>query len=336
MSAGTRLWKLLLAMPVVLTGCRVDSGMQAPSAQAVSQPSQASGVRPISVDSTEEQIKQAVASVRSGKKLTPKAWPNGARVAVCLSFDVDNESLQIANPLPVPVSGGEYGATTSVPRILDVLDRQKIPATFFMPAMSIVLHPEMVAAILKTNRNEIGVHGWVHEVWPDLKDATEEERLLNQSINYLAKATGKRPVGIRAPNSGFSPYTIGLIRKAGFLYDSSLLAMDEPYEVVSNGQPTGLVELPINQIANDYPYYGEDADGAIPSPEAVFQIFKAEFDMAYQERTLFVLTQHPHVSGHRSRIVELERLIAYMKSKPGVWFATMEQAASYLRTTDLR
>jgi hypothetical protein len=112
--------------------------------------------------------------------------------------------------------------------------------------------------------------------------------------------------------------------------------MDEPSEVVSNGQPTGLVELPINQIANDYPYYGEDADGAIPSPEAVFQIFKAEFDMAYQERTLFVLTQHPHVSGHRSRIVELERLIAYMKSKPGVWFATMEQAASYLRTTDLR
>jgi len=336
MFSGPRLWKFVLAVPVVLAGCHVDSGTQAPSGQAISQPGQANGVHPIVVDSTEEQIKRAVASITSGKKLTPKAWPNGARVAVCLSFDVDNESLQIANPLPVPLSAGEYGATTSVPRILDLLDRQKIPATFFVPAMSIILHPEMVPAILRAKRHEVGVHGWVHELWPSLKDATEEERLLNQSIEYLAKATGRRPVGVRAPNSGFGPYTLSLIRKAGFLYDSSLLAADEPYEIVSNGQPAGLVELPINQIANDYPYYGEYADGSLPSPEAAFQIFKAEFDMAYQERTLFVLTQHPHVSGHRSRIVQLEHLIAYMKSKPGVWFATLEQVASYVKAADLR
>src|ERR1700751_2612592 len=79
-------------------------------------------VTPIPIDATEEQVKQAVSLVRAGEKLTPKAWPNGARVAVCLSFDVDNELLQRANPLPVPLSVGEYGATTSVPRILELLD----------------------------------------------------------------------------------------------------------------------------------------------------------------------------------------------------------------------
>ena len=84
-----------------------------------------------------------------GKKLTPKVWPNGARVAVCLTFDVDNELLQRANPLPVPLSVGEYGATTGLPRILDVLDRHQVPATFFIPAMTLMLHPEIAPAILQ-------------------------------------------------------------------------------------------------------------------------------------------------------------------------------------------
>jgi len=288
---------------------------------------------PITTDSTEEQIRQAVGTARMGKKLTPKVWPNGARVAICLTFDVDNELLQRGNPLPVPLSVGEYGATTGLPRILALLDRRQVPATFFIPAMTLMLHSEIAPSILQRHRHEIGVHGWIHEFWPGIGDAAEEQRLLTRSIEYLTKATGKRPVGVRAPGSGFSPHTFDLIQKAGFLYDSSLLASDEPYEIVSNGQPSGVIELPISEIDNDYVYYGETANGALPSPDALFQIYKAEFDLAYEERTMFILTQHPHVSGHRSRISVLDRLTAYIQSKPGVWFATMEQAANYVKQT---
>lgn len=288
-------------------------------------------VPPITTDSTEGQIRQAVGTARMGRKLTPKAWPNDARVAVCLSFDVDNELLQRRSPLPVPLSVGEYGATTGLPRILDLLDRRQVPATFFIPAMTLMLHPEIAPAILQRHRHEIGVHGWIHEFWPDFKDAAEEQRVLTRSIEYLTKATGKRPVGVRAPGSGFSAHTFDLIRKAGFLYDSSLLASDEPYEIDSNGQPSGVIEIPISEIDNDFVYYGETANGALPSPEALFKIYKAEFDLAYEERTMFILTQHPHVSGHRSRIAELDRLVSYMQSKPGVWFATMEQVANYVK-----
>jgi peptidoglycan-N-acetylglucosamine deacetylase len=288
-------------------------------------------VSPITVGSTEDEIRRAVGTARVGKKLTPKVWPNGARVAVCLTFDVDNELLQRAKPLPVPLSVGEYGATTGLPRILDILDRHQVPATFFIPAMTLMLHPEIAPAILQRRRHEIGVHGWIHEFWPDITDAAEEQRLLARSIDYLAKAVGKRPVGVRAPGSGFSPHTFELIRNSGFLYDSSLLAADEPYEIVANGQPSGVIELPISEIDNDYPYYGETANGSMPSPDAVFQIYKAEFDLAFEERTLFILTQHPHVAGRRSRSVQLDRLIEYISSKPGVWFATMEQVASYVK-----
>jgi peptidoglycan-N-acetylglucosamine deacetylase len=278
---------------------------------------------------TEAQIREALAPVRAGRKLTPRVWPNNAKVAVCLSFDVDNEQLARGETLPVPMSAGQYGATTGLPRVLKILDRHNVPASFYIPAASLVVQPSMAADILKPGRHEIGVHGWIHENLPNLDDAAEEERLLTQAIEYLTKATGKRPVGYRAPSWAFSRHTLGLIRKAGFLYDSSMMAMDEPYELVSNGQPTGLIELPVEWILDDAPYFGRT--GALPSPEQIFKVYRDEFDLAHEEGTMFMLTMHPHVIGHRSRAVHLDRLIEYMKTKPGVWFATAEQIATYVR-----
>ncbi len=280
---------------------------------------------------TEDQLHQAVAPSRAGKKLTPKSWPNKARVAVCLSFDVDNESYLLAagQTSPTTLSAADFGAEEGLPRILEMLDRHNVPATFFIPAVSALLHPEMIPAIQKRNRHEIGVHGWIHESPPAINNATEEERLLNQAIDYLTKATGKRPVGYRAPGWAFSQYTLGLIRKAGFLYDSSLQAMDEPYEIVSNGEPTGMVELGIDWTLTETPYLGRG--GTMPSPELLYQLYRDEFDGAWRDRTMFVLTLHPHVSGHRAPIKHLDDFIAYMKSKPGVWFATCEQVARYVK-----
>lgn len=299
-----------------------------PGGQAAQRPD---AVRPLEHDATEDQIRQTVNRVRAGRKLTPKAWPTGARVAVALTFDIDNELLARNNPLPVPLSQGEYGATTALPRILAMLERHAIPATFFIPAVSAMLDANMIPAIVKATRHEIGVHGWIHENLASIGDRAIEQRLLTQSVDYLTKASGKRPVGFRAPSWVFSPHTLGLILDAGFLYDSSLMAMDEPYEVLADGKATGLVELPIEWILDDFPYYSGNAQGSLPSPEAVYQIYKDEFDVAYDERTMVIITLHPHVSGHRSRLAQLDRLVTYMKSKPGVWFATLEQIARVVK-----
>jgi peptidoglycan/xylan/chitin deacetylase (PgdA/CDA1 family) len=283
---------------------------------------------------TEDQLRAAVAPARVGRKLTPRSWPNNARVAVCLSFDVDNESYLLARgeKSPTTLSAADFGAQTGLARILALLDRHQVPASFFIPAVSAILHPEMIPAILKAGRHEIGVHGWIHEFLPGLGSAAEEERLLNQAIDYLTKATGKRPVGYRAPAWAFSEHTIGLIRKAGFLYDSSLMAMDEPYELVSNGQPTGITELAIDWTLTETPYLGRT--GAMPSSEQLYQLYREEFDGAYEQRTMFVLTLHPHVTGHRAPMHHLDQFVKYMKSKEGVWFATGEQIARYLKTAE--
>jgi peptidoglycan/xylan/chitin deacetylase (PgdA/CDA1 family) len=280
---------------------------------------------------TDDQLRRAVAPARVGQKLTPKSWPGNARVAVCLSFDVDNESYLLARgeTSPTTLSAADFGAEAGLPRILELLDRYQVPASFFIPAVSALLHPEMIPAILKSGRHEIGVHGWIHESLVALNSESEEERLLNQAINYLTEATGKRPVGYRAPAWAFSRFTVGLLRRSGFLYDSSLQAMDEPYELVSNGEPTGIVELAIDWTLTETPYLGRG--GTMPSPELLYQLYKDEFDGAYEQRTMFVLTLHPHVSGHRAPLRHLDQLIAYMKSKPGVWFATGEQIARYVK-----
>src|SRR6188508_3084207 len=119
---------------------------------------------------TEAQMKEAIGLARVGRKLTPKVWPNGARVAVALSFDTDNEAplLRDGNTSATSLSASEYGAASGIPRILDMLDRHKIPATFFVTGVDAMLHPEMVAGIMKAGRHEIGVHGWIHEFTPRL------------------------------------------------------------------------------------------------------------------------------------------------------------------------
>lgn len=285
---------------------------------------------------TDEQIKQAVAPMRAGRKLTPKSWPNGAKVAVCLSWDVDNETLWLASgdTAPVTLSNGEYGTTEGLPRIMALYDKYHIPGSFYIPAVTGLLYPEMISELKKRPRHEVGIHGWIHEDVVGLNDRAEEKRLLHKALDFWTKAMGKKPVGYRAPSWGFSPFTLDLIREAGFEYDSSAMAMDEPYEIVSQGQPTGLVELPVEWILDDAAHFEIISGG--PSPEVVFKIFQDEFDQAYEEGTLFMLTMHPFITGHRSRIVYLDKLIAHMKSKPGVWFATGQQIADYVKAQRAR
>ncbi len=284
---------------------------------------------------SEEQLNEASSAVRAGQKLTPGSWPNGARVAVALTFTLNNTANMLANgnSAVVQLTGGEFGARVGLPRVLEVLDRQAVPATFFIPATAAIVDPQMIPDILERKRHEIGVMGWSDENPIQIDDAAEEERLFTKAVDYLTKTTGRRPVGARGPSDLASRYTMGILKKAGFLYDSTLMAMDEPYELVLNGQPSGLVELPVSRYLDDRNTLAASRFGpsALPSPELVFEVYRDDFDVAYEEGTLFLLTLHPHLIGMRSRIDYLDDLIRYIKSKPNVWFATAEDIARYVK-----
>ena len=275
-----------------------------------------------------------VQRVRAGRSLAPKAWPGGARVAVALSFDSDHETIPLRDgeTRPGKLSQGEYGSRVGARRILDLLDRRGIRATFFMPAVSALLHPEEARGYVAAG-HEIGMHGWIHERNMQLQPPDERELAL-RSADTLERIAGQRPVGLRTPSWDFSDATLSIVREMGLVYDSSLMADDEPYEVLADGQPTGLVEIPVEWIRDDAPYFSMDRYTALrpyTPPRGVLTIWRDEFDRAYADGGLFQLTMHPHIIGHRSRMAILEELVDYIAQHTGVWWASHAEIASYVR-----
>jgi peptidoglycan/xylan/chitin deacetylase (PgdA/CDA1 family) len=269
---------------------------------------------------------------RAGRSLAPKTWPGGARCAVALSFDADHETIPLrdSDESPMRISQGQYGSRRGVPRIRALLERESIPATFFYPAVSALLHPEEVRAVV-ADGHEIGIHSWIHERNTTLPLEAERDLSL-RAAETLDRIAGRAPVGMRTASWDFSPHTLLIIREMGLLYDSSLMADDEPYELMSDNEPTGIVELPPEWIRDDAVYFNmQRMLGLRPytPPSSVEEIFNAEFDLAWEERGLHIVTMHPHVIGHRSRIPLLARHIAHIKAKGQVWFATHEQVARY-------
>jgi peptidoglycan/xylan/chitin deacetylase (PgdA/CDA1 family) len=283
---------------------------------------------------SEPEWREIVGRARAGRSLRPASWPGGARCCVTLSFDADHETIPLrdSDESPMRISQGQYGNRQGIPRIRALLARHGIPATFFYPAVSALLHPEEVRAVAAEG-HEIGIHSWIHEANTKLPPGVERELTL-RAAETLEKISGQRPVGMRTASWDFSVDTLSIIKEMGLLYDSSLMADDDAYELLDQGQPTGIVELPPEWIRDDAVYFNMlRFSGLRPytPPSAVEEIFAAEFDGAYEEGGMFLLTMHPHVIGHRSRIALLDRLVTRIKKFEGVWFATHAQAAQWCK-----
>jgi len=282
----------------------------------------------------DEQWRRVVDHVRAGRPLRPQRWQGGARCAVALSFDSDHETneLREGGQSIGRLSQGQYGARQGVPRILQILARAGVKATFFVPAVTALLYPDEQRRVIAEG-HEIGIHGWIHERNSELPHDAERE-LQMRSADTLEKVVGVRPVGIRTPSWDFSPHTLAITKEMRLVYDSSLMADVDCYELVMDGNDTGIVELPVEWIRDDAVYFNMNRFAALrpyTPPADVYDIFKREFDAAYRERGIFQLTMHPHVIGYRSRIWILEELIRYMRGHEGVWFATHADIARYAK-----
>jgi peptidoglycan/xylan/chitin deacetylase (PgdA/CDA1 family) len=281
---------------------------------------------------SEEHWRKLVKQVRSGRAYRPKAWKDGARCAVALSFDSDHESgtLREGESSPGKLSQGQYGSRQGVPRILALLDRHRIPATFFVPAVIAMLYPDEQRRVVDAG-HEIGIHGWIHELNSTLPYDAERDLML-RSADTLERIAGVRPVGLRTPSWDFSPHTLRIEKEMGLAYDSSLMADEDCYELMLDGEPTGVIELPVEWVRDDAVYFMMNRFQSLrpyTPPEGVLDIFRRELDAAYDEGGIFQLTMHPHVIGYRSRIWILEEIIRHARAKAGVWFATHAQVVDW-------
>lgn len=263
--------------------------------------------------------------------------PEGKKIAVNLGFDFDSSSVWMetfGKTSPVYTSRGEYGAEVGVPRILALLDKYDLKATFFVPGHTVDTYPEVCREIAERG-HEIAHHGYAHEDPTDLP-YEEEEAIIQKGLATLEKI-GVRPVGYRSPGFDFSPNTVEILEKYGILYDSSLMGNDfypyNPRKCTIHfdrgnefGEPAKLVEMPVSWYLDDFPHseFVMTRSGMKPQSQ-VYEIWKAHFDYGIQntENGMMDVAMHPQVIGRPHNIMMLEQFIQYVLDNGG-WIAPLK------------
>ena len=253
-------------------------------------------------------------------------WPNGARVAVALTFDFDAETLWLSRDpgnarRPGTLSQGAYGAKVGVPMILETLREVGVKATFFIPGWTVEHHADRAEMILRDG-HEIGHHSYSH-AWPDPDRPEQEVEEMEHGLEALKRVLGVVPRGYRSPAGETSDTTLSLLRQHGFLYDSSMMGDINPYRL------DGLVELPWHWSLDDAPFLLF----SIKTPRPIFtnahirEVWQDEFREIHRWGGFFNLVMHPQFSGRPSRITLLREMIAFIRAQEGAWFATCTEVA---------
>jgi peptidoglycan/xylan/chitin deacetylase (PgdA/CDA1 family) len=255
-------------------------------------------------------------------------WPDGAAVAVSLTFDVDCESgfLGEGEHKLSTLSEARYGATRGVPRILDILARHGIAGTFYVPGDTAERHTDTCKAIVAAG-HEVGHHGHDH-LRSDAISAQAQRDEIERGLEALDKQLSVTPNGYRSPSWELTPETFALLREHRFTYDSSLMGDDRPYLY------EGMLELPVHWSLDDWPHlhWRPGRGDAFTSPADFLATWLAEFDFALAEHRHLTYTMHPEVIGRGYRANLLDRLISEMKERAAVWFAPHGDVARWVLT----
>jgi peptidoglycan/xylan/chitin deacetylase (PgdA/CDA1 family) len=272
----------------------------------------------------------------------PIPWPGGARCAASFSFDVDAESAMLgvstahASRMSA-ISHQAYGPLAGVPRLLKILAKHGITSTFFVPGYTAVRYPDVIRTIAEAG-HEIAHHGYLHEPMAGLTPE-REAAILDRGSDVLEQVTGVRPTGYRAPMWELNWHSPKLLHDRGFLYDTSLMDADYPYELDVEGGGT-LVEIPIQWALDDWEQYCYVPDfsgtGLIESPVKAIEMWRLEFEAMRAESGCFVLTNHPFLSGRPSRAQALDGLIEHVCSHHDVWVTSLGAIAAHVRSLGLR
>lgn len=266
----------------------------------------------------------------------PVPWPNGAKVACAITFDIDTDSilhLEFRDKAPSMVSLMSWLKydEVAIPRLVEMYERYEIKQTFFYPAWCMEQYPHLVDVILEGG-HEIAGHGYLHEN-PNKLAPEEEMYWLDRQISVIEKMTGRRPRGWRAPLYNFSQHTLDFLIERGIRYDASLMGDDVPYVLKSTmGQ---VIELPSHWGMDDWPQYVHEPNFGymvpIRAPDEAMKVYMSEFDAMYEYGGLWIAVWHPFVSARLARCHRIAKMIEEMQDRGGVWFATMEEIAAHVQ-----
>ena len=260
-----------------------------------------------------------------------------SKCVVSFSFDVDVDSswrLKLKEAgmdenEPVVRSIGTYSLTRGLPRVLKLLKKYSIKATFFVPGIIAEERSEEMLKI-KDAGHEIAHHGYNHTPPTSLNESDQENEIVH-GIKALRDNLGVEPVGYRPPGSGISKATLRALVKNGLIYDSSMMGDDIPYmfKIDNNNE---IVEIPWKWSVDDFVFYSFNYYPPLKyklappvNPRTLTEIWKDEFDVLYEEGLFFTAIGHPHQIGQPSRIKALDDFLQYIKTKKNVLFSTYKE-----------
>ncbi len=256
---------------------------------------------------------------------------------VMLTFDLDAETMWTARDpknrdRPIVMSQGAYGWKVGTDRILGLLHRYGIEATFFVPGLVIEQRPEVIERILE-HGHEIAHHSWSH-AWIVTLSPEQEREEMEKGYRIIERVTGRAPAGWRSPAAEFSTITMELLLEYGFSYSSNYFDDDSPYLHRVDGCLTDLVEFPFAWVLDDAPFFNYSITlpgRTMQTPSGVLEAWQLEFDVLYLEDRQFTLAMHPQIIGRPSRLWVLEQLIRHIQARPGIWFSRCDAVAEALR-----
>ena len=271
-------------------------------------------------------------------------WPNGARLALSLVVNVEEgaeASIADGDKYPEPVdelgialkkpvrnfaneSNYRYGINAGAARVMQLLEDRGLAATFTACALALERAPTLAARIAGGS-HEVCSHGyrWAHQF--HMKEADERE-FIRKAVTSIQKTTGARPVGWLSRYL-LTENTRRLLQEEGFLYHMDDYSDDQPFWDCSTGTP--MVILPYALDTNDMKFW---TDPALPTEQWLryaIDTFEWLYDEGRDTPRMMSIGLHLRIIGRPGRIGVLERFLAHVSKKPGLWIATRRQIAEH-------
>jgi peptidoglycan/xylan/chitin deacetylase (PgdA/CDA1 family) len=265
--------------------------------------------------------------------MTTYIWPNGARAVALLSVNFDAESFDLKEVPTERMFGrysyGRYAVRAGFPRLVELLRKHDVPATFFVPGSDARRHPELIRELV-ANGHEVAARGVDLEDFATLGD--KESQVLKRSRDILADVAGVAPQGFRAPGGQLSSKTLEHLADLGFIYDATFQDADHPYVFGLSGGKK-VVELPSTFALDDAPIYS-----ARHTHARLLAIWRDEIAAMHAEGTLIPITLNlrgDFGSTRAARIAVLDTLLTEIKQLGGVRFMTSQQLAEHTLSLNL-
>ena len=279
------------------------------------------------------------------KKLT---WPNGARVALILTFNLETwdltkptkEKYYAGGPpiLPDVLAGDtpdfpnytwrEYGQRVGIWRLYELFDEMGAKASCTTNAVTFERRKPMVDACLERGW-ELLAHNWEQgELLTDFAhDPAREREIVLRSLAQYEKYTGRKAKGWLSSSLRGTLQTPGILAEQGCTFYCDIMNDDQPYLLgTDHGR---IVSIPYSNEINDFTILTRRNH----TTDEYRDILIEELTVLHQEgaKTARIMNVglHPHVSGRAYRIRALREFIAYAKSLPDVWWATREEIAEW-------